>query len=131
MYKHKLVDFIIQFMEEVDKEISEMKLSLNSRARIVSESYLSQVQLLIPVVIFKFISTDASNAREQSICVVTKRHFSVSLFCPTVQLKLLISEKQQPCRRGRGHTDWQQRKETVFVHQPNTATTTGIMLQIP
>ncbi|PKY45761.1 actin-like protein ARPC3 [Rhizophagus irregularis] len=42
MYKHKLVDFIIQFMEEVDKEISEMKLSLNARARIVAESYLSQ-----------------------------------------------------------------------------------------
>ncbi|CAG8517495.1 10326_t:CDS:2 [Ambispora gerdemannii] len=42
MYKHKIVDFIIQFMEEVDKEISEMKLSLNSRARIVAESYLSQ-----------------------------------------------------------------------------------------
>ncbi|KAG9291624.1 hypothetical protein G9A89_022043 [Geosiphon pyriformis] len=42
MYKHKLVDFIIQFMEEVDKEISEMKLSLNSRARIVAESYLSK-----------------------------------------------------------------------------------------
>ncbi|KAJ3217498.1 Actin- protein 2/3 complex subunit 4 [Dinochytrium kinnereticum] len=38
MYKHKLVDFIIQFMEEVDKEISEMKLSLNARARIVAES---------------------------------------------------------------------------------------------
>ena len=30
-------------MEEVDKEISEMKLSLNSRARIVAESYLIQV----------------------------------------------------------------------------------------
>ncbi len=43
MYKHKLVDFIIQFMEEVDKEISEMKLSLNARARIVAESYLLQV----------------------------------------------------------------------------------------
>jgi len=42
MLKHKLVDFIIQFMEEVDKEISEMKLSLNSRARIVAESYLIQ-----------------------------------------------------------------------------------------
>ena len=26
MLKHKLVDFILQFMEEVDKEISEMKL---------------------------------------------------------------------------------------------------------
>ncbi|KAJ2811034.1 Arp complex subunit [Coemansia furcata] len=42
MLKHKLVDFIIEFMEEVDKEISEMKLSLNARARIVAESYLSQ-----------------------------------------------------------------------------------------
>merc|ERR1712014_173304 len=41
MLKHKLVDFIIQFMEDVDKEISEMKLSLNARARIVAESYLS------------------------------------------------------------------------------------------
>lgn len=28
--KHKLVDFIIQFMEEVDKEISEMKLFVSS-----------------------------------------------------------------------------------------------------
>ncbi|KAI9596691.1 hypothetical protein BDF19DRAFT_438328 [Syncephalis fuscata] len=42
MYKHKLVDFIIQFMEEVDKEISEMKLSLNVRARTVAESFLLQ-----------------------------------------------------------------------------------------
>merc|ERR1711939_243575 len=41
MMKHKLVDFIIQFMEDVDREISEMKLSLNARARIVAESYLS------------------------------------------------------------------------------------------
>ncbi|KAL7418565.1 Arp complex subunit [Cryptotrichosporon argae] len=41
MLTHKLVDFIIQFMEDVDKEISEMKLSLNARARIVAESYLS------------------------------------------------------------------------------------------
>ncbi|KAI6110573.1 hypothetical protein EDD16DRAFT_1610584 [Pisolithus croceorrhizus] len=40
MLKHKIVDFIIQFMEEVDKEISEMKLTLNARARTVAESYL-------------------------------------------------------------------------------------------
>src|SRR3954462_15392224 len=33
MLKHKLVDFIIQFMEEVDKEISEMKLFVCSYAR--------------------------------------------------------------------------------------------------
>jgi hypothetical protein len=32
-------------MEDVDKEISEMKLSLNARARIVAESYLVTVSL--------------------------------------------------------------------------------------
>ncbi|RKP18101.1 ARPC4-domain-containing protein, partial [Rozella allomycis CSF55] len=33
MYRHKIVDFVITFMEEVDKEISDMKLTLNARAR--------------------------------------------------------------------------------------------------
>ncbi len=65
MLKHKIVDFIIQcvtsqsgfqklwnpsdqlfrFMEDVDREISEMKLSLNARARTVAESYLTAVSL--------------------------------------------------------------------------------------
>lgn len=40
MYKHKLVDFIIQFMEDIDKEISEMKLTVNARARICAEEFL-------------------------------------------------------------------------------------------
>ena len=67
MLKHKLVDFIIQFMEEVDKEISEMKLfvcveryshawhwrkliicQLNARARFVAESFLTPVGGPIP-----------------------------------------------------------------------------------
>jgi hypothetical protein len=39
----KLVDFIIQFMEEVDREISDMKLSVNARGRIVAEEFLKQV----------------------------------------------------------------------------------------
>ncbi|KAK9448870.1 uncharacterized protein V1518DRAFT_416540 [Limtongia smithiae] len=43
MLKHKLVDFIIQFMEEVDKEISEMKLFLNARARFVAEAFLTNI----------------------------------------------------------------------------------------
>lgn len=62
MLKHKLVDFIVEFMEEVDKEISEMKLfvcpqapypfyplhelilvQLNARARFVAESFLTPV----------------------------------------------------------------------------------------
>ncbi|AMD20917.1 HDR175Wp [Eremothecium sinecaudum] len=42
MITEKLVDFIIEFMEEVDKEISEMKLFLNARARFVAEAYLGQ-----------------------------------------------------------------------------------------
>jgi len=38
-------------MEEVDREISEMKLSLNARARIVAESYLTAVSFAyIPTV---------------------------------------------------------------------------------
>ena len=40
-------------MEEVDKEISEMKLSMNARARVVAESYLTAVRepiLRIPLV---------------------------------------------------------------------------------
>lgn len=46
MYKHKLVDFVIHFMEEIDKEISEMKLSVNARARIVAEEFLKNVRNL-------------------------------------------------------------------------------------
>lgn len=44
MYKHKLVDYVIHFMEEIDKEISEMKLSVNARARIVAEEFLKNVR---------------------------------------------------------------------------------------
>lgn len=56
MYKHKLVDFVIQvlsghlllfileqFMTDIDKEVSEMKLQVNARARICAESFLSGV----------------------------------------------------------------------------------------
>jgi len=42
MYKHKLVDFVIHFMEEIDKEISEMKLAVNARARICAEEFLKR-----------------------------------------------------------------------------------------
>jgi len=42
MLRHKVVDFIINFMEEIDKEISEMKLAVNSRARICAEKFLER-----------------------------------------------------------------------------------------
>ena len=44
MWKHKLVDFIIQFMEEIDAEVSFMKLGVNSRARAVASYFLKQVR---------------------------------------------------------------------------------------
>lgn len=46
MYKHKLVDFVINFMEEIDKEISEMKLAVNARARICAEEFLKRVSYI-------------------------------------------------------------------------------------
>lgn len=42
MWKHKLIDFIIHFMEEVDKEISGMKIAVNARARIVANSFMKR-----------------------------------------------------------------------------------------
>ncbi len=46
MYRHKLIDFVIHFMEEIDKEISEMKLCVNSRARICAEEFLKRVRMM-------------------------------------------------------------------------------------
>ncbi|XP_036902803.1 actin-related protein 2/3 complex subunit 4-like [Sturnira hondurensis] len=40
MHKHKLVDFVIHFTEEMDKEISEMKLLVDVHTRIVTEEFL-------------------------------------------------------------------------------------------
>lgn len=49
MLKHKLVDFIIQFMEEVDKEISEMKLFVRvSLYRTMTLPISDTTQLLTP-----------------------------------------------------------------------------------
>ena len=42
MYKHRLVDFIIYFLEEIDKEISEMKLVVSSRARMCAEEFFKK-----------------------------------------------------------------------------------------
>lgn len=49
MYKHKIVDFVIHFMEEIDREISEMKLSVNARARICAEEFLKRVSIELPL----------------------------------------------------------------------------------
>eukprot|EP00301_Raphidiophrys_heterophryoidea_P011998 c18275_g1_i1.p1 GENE.c18275_g1_i1~~c18275_g1_i1.p1 ORF type:complete len:189 (+),score=46.08 c18275_g1_i1:50-568(+) len=43
MVRHKLIDFVIEFLEDVNKEISEMKINVNSRARIVAEEFLKSM----------------------------------------------------------------------------------------
>ncbi len=58
MYKHKVVDFVIHFMEEIDKEISEMKLSVNARARICAEEFLKRVSILSPVLSFSRVGLE-------------------------------------------------------------------------
>ena len=40
MWKHKVIDFVIEFMEQIDKEISGMKIALNARARIVTTEFM-------------------------------------------------------------------------------------------
>ncbi|CAI4230525.1 unnamed protein product [Auanema sp. JU1783] len=42
MYKHKVVDFLLHFMQEIDKEINDMKLALNARARVSAEEFLKR-----------------------------------------------------------------------------------------
>ncbi|KAK1252469.1 hypothetical protein MKX08_003656, partial [Trichoderma sp. CBMAI-0020] len=72
MLKHKLVDFIIEFQEEVDKEISEMKLFLNARARFVAESFLTP----------HFNSLDIYIVADVGIClVICSWQLAVALFC--------------------------------------------------
>lgn len=68
MYKHKLVDFVIHFMEEIDKEISEMKLSVNARARIVAEEFLKNVSCVFCFV-FSIILSILTLMR-QKFCII-------------------------------------------------------------
>jgi len=42
MKKDRLVDFIIQFMEDINSEVSTMKLAVNSRGRVVASTFLKQ-----------------------------------------------------------------------------------------
>ncbi len=43
MIKAKLVDFIVQFMQDIDKEISAMKIAVNARARIVAWEFMTEI----------------------------------------------------------------------------------------
>ncbi|KAE9602991.1 putative arp2/3 complex subunit 2/4 protein [Lupinus albus] len=42
MQKQKLINFILQFMEGIDREISELKVSVNTRGNLVATKFLKQ-----------------------------------------------------------------------------------------
>ncbi len=42
MKKAALIDFIIQFMEGINSEVSELQLAVNARARVVASKFLQQ-----------------------------------------------------------------------------------------
>ena len=39
MAKARLIDFVIHFLEEIDREISAMKIAINARARVVAQIF--------------------------------------------------------------------------------------------
>ena len=45
MWRNKLVDFIVTFIQEINSEISELRLSVNSRGRKVAEQFFGQFVL--------------------------------------------------------------------------------------
>lgn len=42
MYKHKLIDFVMSFLEEIDREINGMKIATNTRGRIVAGEFMKK-----------------------------------------------------------------------------------------
>eukprot|EP00933_Yihiella_yeosuensis_P040697 TRINITY_DN35052_c0_g1_i1.p1 TRINITY_DN35052_c0_g1~~TRINITY_DN35052_c0_g1_i1.p1 ORF type:complete len:173 (+),score=32.07 TRINITY_DN35052_c0_g1_i1:84-602(+) len=42
MMKDRIIDFIIEFMEDIDKEIKDLKIALNTRLRAAATAYMSQ-----------------------------------------------------------------------------------------
>ena len=42
MWRHKVVDFIIKFMEEVDSELRNLKIKVNSRSRVIVEEFMKE-----------------------------------------------------------------------------------------
>ena len=43
MIKARLVDFVITFLEEIDREISAMKIAINARARVIAQTFAAEL----------------------------------------------------------------------------------------
>eukprot|EP00924_Labyrinthula_sp_SR-Ha-C_P015400 augustus_masked-scaffold_71-processed-gene-0.61-mRNA-1 protein AED:0.06 eAED:0.06 QI:0/-1/0/1/-1/1/1/0/170 len=45
MWKHKVVDFVVEFMREIDREISDMKIAINNRGRNVTLEFMKAFKI--------------------------------------------------------------------------------------
>ncbi|CAG9310148.1 unnamed protein product [Blepharisma stoltei] len=43
LYREKLIEFIVTFLKEIEKEINEMKLSVNSRLRMAATQFVANI----------------------------------------------------------------------------------------
>ncbi len=43
MIKARIIDFVLAFMEDIDREISAMKIAINARARIIASAFMEGV----------------------------------------------------------------------------------------
>lgn len=43
MIKARLIDFVITFLEEIDREISAMKIAINARARVIAQIFAAEL----------------------------------------------------------------------------------------
>ena len=81
-------------MEDVDREISEMKLSLNARARIVAESYLTAVSLGRLIHDFK-CGAHLSPLKSSTHSWIQRSYLSKVYFmimnCPKLQIAMVLS----------------------------------------
>jgi len=40
-YKHKIIDFVLEFMSDIEKDIKDLKIQYSARTRAVSRKYLA------------------------------------------------------------------------------------------
>ena len=89
MWKHKLIDFVVQFMEEIDSEISQMKIQVNERARTVGYQFLKDVR--------------ATTFAPLAMCFLSPCSCSLRSCCLCAVHKLRPGDPRRPLRHLRAH----------------------------
>ncbi|CAF5049776.1 unnamed protein product, partial [Rotaria magnacalcarata] len=98
MYKHRLVDFIIYFLEEIDKEISEMKLAEDGifkfHPSLMAVSYLGFMFQAINI--FSVDNTSRSSSISKRKQILIHSLFQVgSIICSIIAFTAIYLRKEQ------------------------------------